>query len=271
MPSLASLAALAVAPLLARGDTAMVVMRDGVALHTEFDLPLFYTPGARLAAVLERSPYGANAEELIADVFGEALGYVSVRQDMRGTKQSAGEFGIWHDSQADAYDTMNWITNQTWSNGVVFTTGASADGIDELAQVSGPHPALRGQVAIFATSEGWQTFYPGGAYREALIDGWLKGTVPTQYERCDEVVRANEQPGTQWWDTVNGSAWYQQVQWPSLFWAGWYEGAAAGGATGVRAQPRAAAAAPRPGTHRRHREPPPSPPPTGMTSFRRAT
>jgi hypothetical protein len=129
----------------------MLPMRDGVKLHTEYDLPLFHTPGSRIPAVLERSPYGANAEELIADVFGEALGYVSVRQDMRGTKQSEGSFAIWHDSRDDAFDTMDWIVAQPWSNGIVFTTGASADGIDELAQISGPHPALRGQLNIFAT------------------------------------------------------------------------------------------------------------------------
>lgn len=202
-------------------DTIMLPMRDGVKLHTEFDLPLFYKPGSRIAAVLERSPYGANAEELIADLFGETLGYVSVRQDMRGTKQSEGSFGIWHDSQPDAYDTMEWITNQTWSNGVVFTSGASADAIDELAQVSGPHPALRGQVSIFASADGWGTFYPGGAYREALIDGWLKGTVPTQYEACDALVRASEQPDTPWWSTVNGSMFFKNTAWPTMHWAGW--------------------------------------------------
>jgi putative CocE/NonD family hydrolase len=209
------------AAAVALSDTVMLPMRDGVKLHTEFDLPPFHPAGKRIAAVLERSPYGANAEELIADLFGETLGYASVRQDMRGTKQSEGQFGIWHDSQSDAYDTLDWITNQTWSNGIVFTTGASADAIDELAQLSGPHPALRGQLNIFATSEGWETFYPGGAYREALIDGWLKSTVPTQYKACDALVRAEEQPGAgSWWDKVNGSLYYQNVNWPSMMWAG---------------------------------------------------
>ena len=195
-------------------ETVMLPMRDGVKLHTDYDLPLFHTPGSRIPAVLERSPYGANAEELIADVFGEALGYVSVRQDMRGTKQSEGSFAIWHDSRDDAFDTMDWIVAQPWSNGIVFTTGASADGIDELAQISGPHPALRGQLNIFATSDGWGTFYPGGAYREALIDGWLRSTVPTQYKACDQLVRDNEQPDNKsgWWNTVNGSAYFQNVR-----------------------------------------------------------
>jgi hypothetical protein len=83
--------------------------------------------------VFERSPYGHAAEELIALVFAELLGYVGIRQDMRGTgvslartapcscahktraplrptlnaptrttpkhhQMSEGGFGIWHDS-----------------------------------------------------------------------------------------------------------------------------------------------------------------------------
>ena len=99
----------------------MIPMRDGTHLSTQVDMPAFYKPGTKIAAVMERSPYGANAEELIADLFGEVLGYVSVRQDMRGThaSMSAGNFSCWHDSANDGYDTMAWIVNQTWSNGEV--------------------------------------------------------------------------------------------------------------------------------------------------------
>ena len=69
------LSCLSAAPLLgalllalprASADTVELAMRDGVKLHTEFDLPLFYN-GTKRAAVLERSPYGANAEELIGE------------------------------------------------------------------------------------------------------------------------------------------------------------------------------------------------------------
>ena len=218
----APLLLLLLAPLRASADTVMLAMRDGVLLHTEFDLPLFFN-GSKRAAVLERSPYGADAEELIADVFGEALGYVSVRQDVRGTGQSHGAFGVWHDAQNDAFDTMAWIVSQSWSNGVVFTTGASADAIDELAQLPGPHPALRGQVVIFATADGYGTFFPGGAYRESLIDGWLQKTVPGDYARTDALVRNEEQPGGQWWDVVNGSMYWKNVDFPSVAWAGWYD------------------------------------------------
>lgn len=207
----------------AHADTYEIAMSDGTLLHTEVDLPPFHDPTKKITAVLERSPYGANAEELIADIFGEVLGYASVRQDFRGTKQSGGEFEIWHDSAGDAYDTIEWITKQPWSNGIVFTTGASADAIDELAQLPSPHPSLRGQVIIFATSTGYETFYPGGAYRESLVDGWLHDTVPNAYARADKIVRDHEAPGSEWWNAVNGSLYWDHVTWPSISWAGWYD------------------------------------------------
>lgn len=109
----------------------MVPMRDGVKLHTVVDEPPFFPADKKVPAVLERSPYGDNQEELIALVAAEALGYVAVRQDFRGTGQSEGTFGLWHDSHLDAYDTIEWILQQPWNNGEVFTTGVSADAIDE--------------------------------------------------------------------------------------------------------------------------------------------
>ena len=54
----------------ALADTHLITMRDGVVLSAQVDLPLF-PKGTKYAAVMERSPYGANAEELIADIFGE--------------------------------------------------------------------------------------------------------------------------------------------------------------------------------------------------------
>lgn len=111
--------------------TYMLPMRDGVKLHTVIDEPPFFPSGKRVAAVLERSPYSAVGTEALSLLFGEVLGYISVRQDFRGTGQSEGNFTLWQESHADAYDTIDWIVEQPWSNGEVFTTGISADCIDE--------------------------------------------------------------------------------------------------------------------------------------------
>ena len=89
--------------------------------------------------------------------------------------------------------------------------------------IANPHPALRGQVAIFGSPDGYGTFYPGGTYREALIDGWLKDTVPTQWQALDALVRTKEQPDTDWWRPVNGTLGYPNVNWPTIHWAGWYD------------------------------------------------
>lgn len=222
---MAALRALSLLALVAaaRGAAYEVRMRDGVTLHTDVDEPPFTPAGKRLPAVLERSPYGDTAEELIALVLAELLGYVGVRQDMRGTHQSNGSFAIWHDSAPDAYDTLAWITAQPWSNGDVFTAGVSADGIDEFMQLPSPHPALRAQFVVFATTQAYETFWVGGAYRESLIDGWLKDTVPTQYAAADALARSQETPGGPWWAAVNGSLWYGNVDWPSVAWGGWYD------------------------------------------------
>lgn len=119
--------ALAAAAPLAAATTYELKMRDGVTLHTDVDESIF-VGGKKVPAVLERSPYGDTQEELIALVFAEVLGYVGVRQDMRGTGQSGGNFTLWHDSRNDAYDTMAWLIQQPWSNGQVVRDGERRKG-----------------------------------------------------------------------------------------------------------------------------------------------
>lgn len=207
----------------ALAETVFIPMRDGVKLHTEIDFPPFFPAGKKLPIVLERSPYGENKEELIALVMAELLGYIGIRQDVRGTGQSEGKFGVWHDSVNDSYDTLEWVSNQTWFNGQSFITGVSADAIDATMTISDPHPSVRAQVLIFASSQAFETFYVGGAYREALIDGWLSKTVRSQAPDLISMVHTREPPSDPWWDTVNGTKWFGNVAWPTIHWAGWYD------------------------------------------------
>ena len=81
-----------------------------------------------------------------------------VRQDMRGTKKSQGNFTIWHDSASDDFDTMQWwidrfflflltkpstvsllrrLSKQPWANTKVPSVymGFSADGISAYTAV----------------------------------------------------------------------------------------------------------------------------------------
>jgi predicted acyl esterase len=68
-------------------------MRDGVKLHTVWALP-GQEKGHTFTTVIDRSPYGQTATELIADVF-LPFGYAAVGQDFRGTELSEGTFQLW--------------------------------------------------------------------------------------------------------------------------------------------------------------------------------
>ena len=76
-------------------------------------------------------------------------------------------------SANDAYDTIDWIVAQNWSNGVVYLTGVSADGLEDFATISNPHPAARAQFAMWAGTSGYDMIMPGGAIRESLVKDWL--------------------------------------------------------------------------------------------------
>jgi predicted acyl esterase len=84
---------------------------------------------------------------------------------MRGTGQSEGKFTLWRGDADDGYDTMKWISEQAWSNGTVFSTGASADGLAQFVQPLDQPPWLKGQFIMVAAISAYETFYPGGAYR----------------------------------------------------------------------------------------------------------
>jgi len=201
-------------------------MSDGTRLSTIVLSPPF-SKAEKWPAVIDRSPYGHFATELLADIF-LLFGFVSVEQDMRGAGKSEGNFSLWHSDATDGADTLAWIAAQPWSDGRVFEIGASADGIAaEMMAMSAP-PSLKGQFIIFATAEARDTFYPGGAYRQGLIDGWLKGTFgPSsdhpQWEWLIAETKRNEAPGP-WWNNVTmfPTQW-ANITWPTVGWAGWYD------------------------------------------------
>lgn len=142
----------------------------------------------------------------------------------RGNRSSSATDTTTRPSQVnDTYDTLEYLGNQSWSNGEVFVTGVSADAIDATMTISHPHPSLRAQLLVFSSSQAWETFYPGGAYREALIDNWLEKTVKTQAGALIPFVHSQEDPALDWWYTVNGTTFFQNVVWPTIHWAGWYD------------------------------------------------
>ena len=130
-----------------RCSQAMVPMRDGVRLNTFVYLPDCGAPS--YPVILQRTPYGitssvgkANTDctrgwlpSADAPMRGSILrgyrnivsrGYAAVYQDTRGRYGSEGEDRVYADDAFDGYDTLDWISKQSWCNAMIGMSGSSA-------------------------------------------------------------------------------------------------------------------------------------------------
>jgi uncharacterized protein len=129
-----------------RAEPHLVRTRDGVRLATDVYLP---RSGRPAEAILVRTPYDKASRyagmSRTADFFNEA-GYVLVVQDCRGKFRSEGATEPYVHDVVDAYDTVDWIVAQPWSNGVVGLLGPSYLGYTAWAGVATGHPAVRAAI-----------------------------------------------------------------------------------------------------------------------------
>ena len=118
-------------------------MRDGVRLATDVYRGDIDGPAP---AILVRLPYDKDSRYVFFDQAASRFterGYVLVVQDVRGKFRSEGETVAFAGEVDDGYDSIEWIINQEWSNGVVGMFGDSYFGFTQWAAVSSQHPALR--------------------------------------------------------------------------------------------------------------------------------
>merc|ERR1719272_63596 len=136
-------------------------MSDKIKLHTVVHLP--YPYDQKRSAVLDRSPYGPVSA---LDKLYLPFGFAAVNQHQRGTVLSGGAFDLWRGEAQDAHDTVQWILEQPWSNGEVYTVGISADGIGEavIALTTG-NSNLKGQWWGWTTGSAHEFIYQSGMYR----------------------------------------------------------------------------------------------------------
>ena len=126
-----------------------VRMRDGFTLAADIYIP---AAAGRMdhetfPALMERTPYdkrgtgGAGKPRTETGRYFASRGYVVVFQDVRGRFASQGTFVKYLDDPADGYDTVEWIAQQSWSNGRVGTFGLSygAHTQASLAAANPPH------------------------------------------------------------------------------------------------------------------------------------
>jgi hypothetical protein len=94
-----------------------------------------------------------------------ANGYVHVIGQVRGGHKSEGELG--QGDEWDHYDTIEWITQQPWSDGKVGMVGLSAFAAEQWRAAAQGHPALKAIFPLDAGGcygglEGFRDQHPGG-------------------------------------------------------------------------------------------------------------
>lgn len=202
----------------------MLEMRDGVKLSTIIIRPTL-KEGDKRAAMLSRSPYGPTSDQ-VASLFMATNGMVAVIQDQRGTFLSEGEFSMWQHDGADGADTMAWIAEQPWSNGEVYASGVSADGCGAFTQVIEHPKQLKGQFLMLASANAHETIYPGGAYRQGLVDGWMSAMSimtggKSLTHTLPEIVK--HEALSSYYDTVEIDKYLGNVDWPTVHLTAWWD------------------------------------------------
>ena len=152
-----------------------VEMSDGALLYTRVYLPdpTIWGPGP-YPVILQRTPYGIGEPGSSPRwPFDNVVGYVRVDQDTRGRYSSQGVDRLFYDDISDAYDTLDWITDQVWCDGNIGAAGYSAPGITAFLAAGEPHPSLKAIAPLSSSGNVMNDLtFEGGAFRgDSLIWG----------------------------------------------------------------------------------------------------
>jgi putative CocE/NonD family hydrolase len=226
-----------------------VEMRDGANLLTDVYLP----PGrGPFPVILTRQPYGSKTEYVFQPAVGRFFaenGFGYVTQNVRGRFGSEGTFAAYSDDLEilDAYDTIDWIVSQDWSNGIVGAMGESYYGYTALAAAASGHSAIKAIAAANITIAREKQVLDG-AYPLQASGLWtldMDDVENGQYQDTAGIdlyhlplVTMGEAHGLRdvlWRDRVSGYLQdpgakraqaledYEKVRVPALYHGGWYD------------------------------------------------
>jgi putative CocE/NonD family hydrolase len=165
----------------------MMPMPDGVRLATDIYRPKNAT--GKVPTIFVRTPYNFNfwdvhnavPADMSAQLEAVKRGYAYVVQNERGHFFSEGNYDILG-SRQDGYNTIDWLTKQSWSNGKLGTTGCSSTAEWQMGVAALGHPGFAamnvqgfgagvGRVGAYYEQGNW---YRGGAMQMLFIT-WLYG------------------------------------------------------------------------------------------------
>lgn len=202
----------------------MVPMRDSVRLATDVYRPAKLR--GPFPVILVRTPYDKNkiGPELARAVCRR--NYALVAQDMRGRFASEGTDALvfhndgWNERR-DGHDTLRWIAENSMFEDNIGTWGGSALGIVQNMQAPGAPSALKAQYVVVAFSNMYaQAAYQGGAFRKALVEGWLS---KNEFGPANLQTVLEHPTYDQLWDELNPETQAFEVNAPAVFKGGWYD------------------------------------------------
>ena len=120
-------------------------------------------------------------------------GYVFAAVGVRGSGASYGRYeGLFSPNETrDAYEIIDWLASQPWSDGSVGMHGGSYLGITQYMAASQQHPALKAIFPNVAVFDMYDLLYPGGVYRDDMIQHWGTLTIDLDENRPAPKVDAD--------------------------------------------------------------------------------
>jgi putative CocE/NonD family hydrolase len=180
-------------------DSVMIKTRDGalisalVARKREITIPQ--------CSILQFTIYARkypNGLGLLLDP--AANGYISVVGYTRGKAYSPNEIIPYEFDGRDAYDVIDWISKQPWSNGKVGMFGGSYNGFTQWASTKKLHPALKTIVPSASAAPGLDVPMTNNVFM-SFVFPWIYYVTNNKYLDISNYIK------TEMWDSVN-TKWY---------------------------------------------------------------
>ncbi len=182
-------------------ENLQIPLRDGT-LTSAFVYRPDNSEAEKYPTVLTRTPYSrigmgagcfAEGDLTIADGTAYARGgYAYVVQSVRGTYTSEGEFDIFRQEKNDGYDSVEWLADQSWSNGDVGIRGASYVGMTSWqATVSAPPSLKAASISISSEDYHREWTYDQGIPHLSMNISWPELTFTN-----DQIFRQETANGT---------------------------------------------------------------------------
>ncbi|MEA3399779.1 MAG: CocE/NonD family hydrolase [Armatimonadota bacterium] len=191
-----------------------VPMRDGVILRGNLYRP---QGAAKVPALLMRTPYGKGDRRF--DRYLRA-GYAVMCQDTRGRYASDGEFVLFSEDETpdgqDGYDTIEWLADQPWCNGIVGTFGASYNAWMQWEAAAEQPPSLRAMCAYtipleLTSVDWWGAFRPG-----RRVKWWLTTVAPDLRKRAGLGPPHTPAEASKLFEEVEQNLWLGYLPWKDL-------------------------------------------------------